>query len=417
MNYDVIIVGGGASGFFAAINLAQKRPDLQIAILERGTQVLEKVRISGGGRCNVTHGVFEPKPLTEFYPRGKRELLGPFHSFMTGDTLQWFEEKGVALTIEEDGRVFPVSNSSQTIIDCFVGEASRLGVKVFTKASVSTVIKSSDVWEVSTKNDLFTSKVVVMATGNSPKILQLLKKAGLELVLPVPSLFTFNITDTRIKSLAGLASEAQVFLLDNDENILPLENSAINKNGVRGPVLITHWGFSGPGILKLSSWGARTLQDVNYEFKVKINWLPDLTTEEVMVQLEECRYDRARQKMTTFSPLEIPKRLWQYLVEVSGISSDLKWAEINAGQLAILCKSLTQSIFTVNGKSTFKEEFVTAGGVDLKEIDFRTFASKKLDNFYIIGELLNIDALTGGFNFQNAWTGGFMAAQDIAQKL
>ena len=417
MKVDVLVLGGGAAGFFSAINCSQLRPDLSVAILERGAEVLEKVRISGGGRCNLTHAVFEPKPLTEYYPRGKRELLGPFHSFMTGDTMQWFENLGVDLKIEDDGRVFPVSNSSQTVIDCFLNQAEQLGITIFKKATVLKIEKQGLLWRVTTKNQSFEARVVIVATGSNPKILQMLGVMGFDIVPQVPSLFTFNITDTRIKDLAGLSTDAVVSLLDLDEKYLDIENSAVGKEGARGPVLVTHWGLSGPGILKLSAWGARSLKNLNYEFKIKINWLPDFSKQQVFDLLNRYRLELAKQNLFKYTPFTLPKRLWQRLMTAAGISETQKWADLTSAEISALSEQLCSGIFRVSGKSTFKEEFVTAGGVDLKEVDFRTYESKKFEGLYLVGEVLNIDAVTGGFNFQNAWTGGFIAARDIAGKL
>ena len=416
MNFDVLIIGGGAAGFFTAINCAQAQPNLSIAILERGGEVLEKVRVSGGGRCNVTHAVFEPKPLTQFYPRGDRELLGPFHSFMSGDTMEWFDNLGVSLKIEEDGRVFPVSNNSQTIIDCFLKEAQKYRIEILKKSSVTEIKPFQSGWEVYTKSSLYTSSNLVVATGSNPKMLKVLENLNFEVVSQVPSLFTFNITDKRIKNLSGLSTDAVVTLLDLEQKPLEIINSPILKDGAQGPVLITHWGLSGPGILKLSAWAARLLKDLDYEFYIQINWLPNLLKDEVYNKLVSFRIELARQHISTHSPFDIPKRLWQSLVEAAYIEADRRWADITGVQLRTLSEELSGCVFRVSGKSTFKEEFVTAGGIDLKEINFKTFESKKFQNLYLVGEVLNIDAITGGFNFQNAWTGGYLAAQAIAAK-
>ncbi|MBA80490.1 MULTISPECIES: NAD(P)/FAD-dependent oxidoreductase [unclassified Leeuwenhoekiella] len=416
MDFDVIIIGGGASGFFSALNCAQLQPNLKIAILERGADVLEKVRISGGGRCNVTHAVFEPKPLTGYYPRGRQELLGPFHSFMTGDTMQWFEDLGVALKIEEDGRVFPVSDSSQSIINCFTEQAEKYDITLFKKTSATKFETQELGWRVFSKNQKFDSQYLIIASGSNPKILQMLKAMNLNIVPQVPSLFTFNITDDRIKDLAGLSSNAVVSLLDMEDNPIRLNKSGAFAGEAQGQVLVTHWGLSGPGILKLSAWGARELKALNYQFKIQINWLPDLSSDEISKQLNLLRFDLAKQHVSTYAPFDIPKRLWQRLVMASGIVSGKKWADISAAEITALTHELNRGVFHVSGKSTFKEEFVTAGGVDLKEIDFKSFMSKKYENLYLVGEVLNIDAITGGFNFQNAWTGGYIAARDISRK-
>lgn len=402
----MIIIGGGAAGFFTAINIAENDPKLKIILLERGTNVLTKVKVSGGGRCNVTHAEFIPKELTQNYPRGEKELLGPFHTFMTGDTIEWFENRGVPLKIEEDGRMFPESNTSQTIIDCFLNETERLGVEVLKNHSVKEIQKENDTWCVSTEKGIFTSENLVIATGSNTKIWSLIKKLGHAIVAPVPSLFTFNIKDERIKDLPGIATPASVVVLSKNSKV-KLESE--------GPLLITHRGLSGPAILKLSAWGANELNDLNYQFMIKINWLLDLSTDEVFESLKSLRESNKKQSPTTYAQLGLPKRLWQSLVLVSGITTNQKWAETTNKQLKGLASQLTESIFEVDGKSTFKEEFVTAGGVDLKEIDFKHYESKLHKNLYFAGEVLNIDAITGGFNFQNAWTGGFIVAKSITE--
>lgn len=405
MNYDVIIAGGGAAGFFTAINAAENFPELKIAILERGKEVLNKVKISGGGRCNVTHAEFIPKELTQNYPRGEKELLGPFHTFMTGDTMEWFESRGVELKIEDDGRIFPVSDDSQTIINCFVKEVKRLGVDVLLKQSVKTIYKAENQFIVETATDKFIAEKIVVSTGNNTKIWKLLEKLGHTIISPVPSLFTFNINDSRIAGLAGISTPATVKLLHPETQKVLLEDS--------GPLLITHWGMSGPAILKLSAWGARILEPLNYQFKIEVNWLGSVTEEAVSDNLKNIKQLHGKQTLHKYSQFELPKRLWQSLLTASGISDKITWAEITKNQLQNIANQLSKSVFEVSGKSTFKEEFVTAGGVDLKEIDFKTFESRIVPNMYLVGEVLNIDAITGGFNFQNAWTGGFIVAREV----
>jgi len=402
----VIIIGGGAAGFFTAINIAENDPKLKVILLERGTNVLTKVKVSGGGRCNVTHAEFIPKELTQNYPRGEKELLGPFHTFMTGDTIEWFEKRGVPLKIEEDGRMFPESNTSQTIIDCFIKETEKLGVAVLKNYSVKEIRKENEAWQVSTEKGNFTSDKLVMATGSSTKVWDLLKKLGHTIIPPVPSLFTFNIKDDRIKDLPGIATPASIKVISKN-NKSKLESE--------GPLLITHRGLSGPAILKLSAWGAKELNGVNYQFKIKVNWLLDVTPEEASESLKKIRDENKKQSLNTYAQLGLPKRLWQSLVFTSGISATQKWAETTNKQLQELANQLTQSIFKVDGKSTFKEEFVTAGGVDLKEVNFKRYESRLHKNLYFAGEVLNIDAITGGFNFQNAWTGGYIVAKSITE--
>ncbi len=399
--YDVLIVGGGAADFFAAINLAEKNPNYKIAILERGKEVLTKVRISGGGRCNVTHACFVPNDLVKFYPRGEKELRGPFHQFCSGDTIEWFEKHGVELKIEEDGRMFPVSDSSQTIIDCFLNAAKKYKIDILTGQSVQSIFRSEDSWKVETNQQTFRCDNLVMTTGSNPKMWEMLEKLGHTIVPPVPSLFTFNIKDKRIKDLMGVSAFATV----------KVKNSKLSASG---PLLITHWGMSGPGILRLSAWGARELFDKNYQFILEVNWLNDATLEEVENQLKKLKLEHAKKVVGKKSPFDFPNRLWESLVLASEISLETKWADLSKKQLQNLALQLSNGQFLVNGKSTFKEEFVTAGGIDLKEINFKTMESKLLPNVYFAGEILNIDAITGGFNFQNAWTGGFIVSEHLA---
>ena len=403
---DVIIIGGGAAGFFTAINAAEQNPDLKITILERGKEVLTKVKVSGGGRCNVTHAEFLPKELTQNYPRGKKELLGPFHSFMTGDTIEWFSKRGIELKIEEDGRIFPITDSSQTIIDCFISETDRLGIDILKSQSVKTIKKEDKFWTIETASETFSAEKLVIATGSNPKIWKLLESLDHTIVPPVPSLFTFNIDDKRIKGLPGISTEASVRVLnENGKTVLESE----------GPLLITHWGMSGPAILKLSAWGARLLEPTKYHFSIQVNWLLDISFSEIIEQLKSLKIELAKKTVLKNAQFDLPKRLWQSLVDASDISETTTWADISKQQINNIASQLTESRFNVHGKSTFKEEFVTAGGVKLKEVDFKTFKSKKQKNLYFAGEVLNIDAITGGFNFQNAWTSGFMVAQNIAK--
>ncbi|AUC78233.1 aminoacetone oxidase family FAD-binding enzyme [Nonlabens sp. MB-3u-79] len=399
-NYNTIIIGGGAAGFFTAINLAEQTSNHSIAILERGKDVLQKVRISGGGRCNVTHAEFEPKPLSRNYPRGEKELLGPFHSFMTGDTIAWFEERGVELKIEEDGRMFPVSNSSQTIIDCFISLARKHNIDILTSNNVASIEKT-DSWKLHTKTDTFSCEHLVVTAGSSPKVWEMMRQLDHTIVNAVPSLFTFNIVDKKIIELAGIAVEARVEIPQ-----LQLES--------QGPLLITHWGFSGPAILKMSAWGARELHESDYKFDLVVNWLNYISAQDCFETLAARRKDSKKQVGNEWL-FDLPKRLWKYLVESISLT-EKNWADCSNTDLHNLATVLTASTFAINGKSTFKEEFVTAGGVDLKEVNFKSFSSKKQDNLYLAGEILNIDAITGGFNFQNAWTGGWMIARAIGSR-
>jgi predicted Rossmann fold flavoprotein len=399
-NYDVLIVGGGAAGFFSAINTAQKNPELIIGILERGSNVLSKVRISGGGRCNLTHAEFKPKPLSSNYPRGQKELLGPFHAFMTGDTMKWFEDRGVRLKIEEDGRVFPESNSAQTIIDCFTSEADKCNIDKLLNHSVQDIRVSNKRWELATTKGTFSAEKILIATGSSPKIWTLLEELGHQVVTAVPSLFTFSISDPRLKSIPGVVAK-HVELAVNDSTLTS-----------SGPLLITHSGISAPSVLKLSAYAAIELAKRNYNFDLTINFIAqDFTT--CFRKLGHNKIESPKKLVRKSALFGLPKRLWEQLVIGADFPTDITWAEVNQKQLQKLAIQLTSAVFKVTGKSTFKEEFVTAGGVALKEINFKTFESKIHKNLFFAGEVLNIDAVTGGFNFQNAWTGAFIAAQKM----
>lgn len=397
---DIIIIGGGAAGFFAAINIAEQNPKLKIAVLERGKEGLQKVKVSGGGRCNVTHAEFIPQELVQNYPRGEKELLGPFHQFMTGDTIEWFEKRGVALKIEDDGRMFPVTNSSQTIIDCFLEEAKKYKVEILYSHSVTDIQKVDDVWDIEMTQGKLRSNKLLIATGSNPKIWKLLEELGHTIVPPVPSLFTFNIKDNRIADIPGVvAHDVEVQILD----------TGFMSNG---PLLITHWGMSAPAILKLSAFAAIALAKRNYKFQIQINFIKQ-SLEDCLHDLRLYKQEFAKKTVCNSTLFDLPKRLWQQLVVASSISEDVRWADVTKLQLENLASQLTQAVFDVDGKSTFKEEFVTAGGVDLKEINFKTFESKLHSNLYFAGEVINVDAVTGGFNFQNAWTSAFIVSKSI----
>ncbi|GAA4268323.1 NAD(P)/FAD-dependent oxidoreductase [Hyunsoonleella aestuarii] len=402
MKRDVIIVGGGAAGFFAAINLAERSPNLNITILERGKEGLTKVKVSGGGRCNVAHAEFIPQALTLNYPRGEKELLGPFHQFMTSDTIEWFEKRGVALKIEDDGRMFPVSNSSQTIIDCFLNEAEKYGVEVLYNHSVKTINKIESIFKIETTQSVFSADKVLISTGSNPKIWSLLKDLGHTIIQPVPSLFTFNIKDDRIKDIPGVVAK--------DVEVQVLGTNLWSE----GPLLITHWGMSAPSILKLSAFGALKLAKLDYKFQIEVNFIKH-SFENCLEALKMIKQDLAKKSVFKSTQFDIPKRLWHKLVLASQMDEDTRWADVNKLKLENLASQLTKAVFNVDGKSTFKEEFVTAGGVNLKEVNFKTFESKKVEKLYFAGEVLNIDAVTGGFNFQNAWTGAYIAANAIAK--
>ena len=422
--FDVIIVGGGAAGFYAAIHMAELDPTLKIAIFERGKNVLSKVKVSGGGRCNVTHGEFSPLELSQNYPRGKKELLGPFHVHGPGDVMDFFEQRGVPLKIEDDGRVFPLSNDSQTIIDCLVSETQRLGVQVLKNSAVKELkkLQKDEGWQVTTKNKHYQATKLLVTTGSSSKIWSILEGLGHTIVSPVPSLFTFNVQDSRLAGIQGVSAFASVevppkkiFSSKVGLNLksAPREEPVLE---AEGNVLVTHWGLSGPAILRLSAWGANILSEYQYNFKIKINWTPEYTLGSMEGFLREIKEVEAKKTVIRTRAINLPKRLWAKLVRAAGIGTNVRWAEVTKEMLQSLAKELTAGTYRVIGKSTFKEEFVTAGGIDLKEINFKTFGSKIHPNLYFAGEIINVDAITGGFNFQNAWTGAYIAAQAIGSK-
>lgn len=405
MNKKVVVIGGGAAGFFAAIRCAELYPDAEVIILERGKEALGKVRISGGGRCNLTHACWTPRELIKHYPRGSRELLGPFTRFACGDTVDWFEQRGVETKIEDDGRMFPVTDNSQTIVDCLLDSTRRAGIQIHYQTRVDKLIppkKDREAWQIQTNKGAFAAHRIMLATGSNPRIWELLRELGHQIVPPVPSLFTFNIKDARISELPGLS--------------VPMAELRIPsfKLQASGPLLITHWGLSGPAVLRLSAWGARELAEANHQFELQVNWL-NRPYEAVRAQLIELKEEMAQKQIVTRSPqsIEIPNRLWQKLTIASGIKPETRWADLSKKQLHRLSEQLTQATFQVKGKSTFKEEFVTAGGVDLREVDFKRFESKLFPGLFMAGEVLNIDAITGGFNFQAAWTGAWIAGEHL----
>jgi predicted Rossmann fold flavoprotein len=400
--YDVLVVGGGAAGFFAAINTAELNPGLSVAILERGTSVLNKVKVSGGGRCNVTHAEFIPNELASYYPRGQKELKGPFHSFMTGDTMAWFESRGVPLKIEDDGRVFPVSNSSQTIIDCFLKQSQKYDIKLKKNHAVRSIGQTGDSWAVETTKEVFYCKKLMIATGSNPKIWQMLQSLGHNISPAVPSLFTFDIDDLRLKDIPGVVAK---------DVAVEVMGTSLHSEG---PLLITHSGLSAPSILKLSAFGAIELAQLNYKFEIKINFIQQDAASCLEVLMKN-KLELSKKLVRNTPLFELPKRLWVKLVQAAAIADELRWADLNKLQLQSLSKQLTKAVFQVHGKSTFKEEFVTAGGIDLKEINFKTYESKLFKNLFFAGEIINIDGVTGGFNFQNAWTGAYLAAQELSK--
>lgn len=409
---DVAIIGGGAAGYYAAIQTAMLNPSLRIALFEKGALGLEKVKISGGGRCNVTHDAMEPDYLVTHYPRGEKALLGPFHHYGPKEVIAFFETQGVPLKIESDGRMFPVANTSQAILDCFTSLREKLGITLYSKTAVKSIEPlNASGWNIITATETYCAKKVLMATGSSPKMLRMLQELGHGVEATVPSLFTFNIKDPRIEGLAGLSTPAVVHLK------LPgiKQKKALH---AKGPLLITHWGLSGPAILKLSAWGARLLYGLDYNFTISVNFLPEYKhAQEVLEALHTLKKKDSKKTLMKWVPFGLPKRLWQSLLMHIEIPSDIIWANMTKSQLQSLAEILSASDFEVKGKSTFKEEFVTAGGIKLKEVSFTDVQSKKFPGLYFAGELLNIDAITGGFNFQNAWTTAYLAAKGMVQSL
>ena len=403
MKKTLIIIGGGAAGFFGAINYAEKNPEDEVIILEKSNKLLSKVKISGGGRCNVTNSISNPIELSKFYPRGEKELIGPFNRFTTTNTIKWFEDRGVKLITEEDGRVFPITDSSQTIIDCFLNEAKKLNVKIITKKNVEEIISSSNkkwILKCPDKSE-YEADELLITTGNSETFWDILKRLGHEIINPVPSLFTFNIKDERLKDIPGIS-------------IQNVEIKIINTNyKSSGPLLITHWGLSGPAILKLSAFAARELFSMNYNFEIEINFIPNINSKNILSMLQKIKGLNSKKIIFSNNHFNIPLRLWEKLTTATGINPTLKWNDVSNLLLSNLAKELTQAKFIVEGKSTFKEEFVTCGGVSLKEVDFKTMQSKLLPGIYFAGEVLNIDALTGGFNFQSAWTTSWIASNSM----
>ena len=394
----VIIIGGGASGFFTAANIDTKLYD--VTILEQNSDVLQKVKISGGGRCNVSHACFDPRELVQFYPRGNKELLSVFTKFQPEDTMNWYEEHGVVLKIEDDNRIFPESNSSQSIIDCLVNECRKNNVKILTKQTVTEILPQENGYKIHTTDQNYFADYVVFSTGSSPKAFKILEKLGHQIITPVPSLFTFNIKNEILKDLMGTSFQ----YVDIEIPKLNLEES--------GALLITHWGLSGPAILKLSAWGARELAALKYQFEIIVNFI-GTASEDALEIFKKFKENEPKKSIGQTKIFDITNRFWQRILFVSGIDTTKQLANINNKEMQKIIENLCCCRMNVTGKSTFKEEFVTAGGVDLKEMDFKTMKSKKLPNFYISGEVLNIDAVTGGFNFQACWSEGWLIAQDL----
>lgn len=403
----VVVIGGGAAGFFAAINCANISPDAQVILLEAGGTFLSKVRISGGGRCNVTHHCFEPAQLVQYYPRGGRALRGALTRFQPRDTVAWFESQGVALKKEADGRMFPVTDNSETIVNCLIDAAIKAGVKLQTKTAVKAIKKVKEQFHVELKSgDNLISDRVLIATGSNALGYRWAQELGHTIVAPIPSLFTFNIKDARLQGLAGISvRNTRVALVEDGKNCL--------EQG--GSLLITHWGLSGPAILRLSAWGARLLHEHHYQMPLSINWLPDYNQDTLRQELLKSKTEHPRKKIVNYCPLPIAKRLWYNLAIASGIEGHTPWAELSNKKRERLLQELTRGQYQIESKGIFKEEFVTCGGVSLKEVDFKTMESKVCPRLFFAGEILDIDGVTGGFNFQSAWTTAWLAGQNMGK--
>jgi predicted Rossmann fold flavoprotein len=401
----IIIIGGGAAGFFAAITCAELRGDAEIIILEKTSHFLSKVKISGGGRCNVTHSCFDARELTTRYPRGERALIAPFKQFQASDTVAWFAARGAKLKTEDDGRMFPITDSSQTIIDCLLNAARDAGVKLKTNCSLESVLKKPGGFELKLSDgETFTCDKLLLATGGcrTPALGQLAVSLGHSLEAPVPSLFTFHIEKPWLRELAGVSVE----------NIV----ASVPQIKLReeGPLLLTHWGLSGPAILRLSAWGARELHGLNYHFTLHINWLPHLNEEKLAAEFQSRRASQPAKAIVNYPIAPLPSRLWEQLVLASGVARDARWSSLSHSAQHKLIQQLLRSEFSVTGKSLNKDEFVTCGGVRLNEVNFKTMESKMCPGLFFAGEVLDIDGITGGFNFQAAWTTGWLAGRAMA---
>lgn len=407
MNRHLMVFGGGAAGFFCAVNAARMNRSLKVTLIEKSNKVLSKVKVSGGGRCNVTHQCFEINEMIKRYPRGANFLKKAFYQFFTADTVNWFEERGIKLKAEADGRVFPVTDSSQTIIDCLMKEANKYGVEILMNSEVKELSMVDGEWLIKIADgQLLTASFLCIACGGFPKLSQFdwIKNLNHTIVEPVPSLFTFNMPGNTITQLMG------VTVADVKIKI------AGTKLEERGPLLITHWGMSGPAVLKLSAWGAKELAARNYQFAILINWLPEYNENTLREKFIAFRQQSAAQKIINKNPFQLPQRLWEYFLHQVKINDEIRWADLSAKHQNQLISLLCNGEFAVKGKTTFKEEFVTAGGVSLNEIDANTMQSKKMPHLYFAGEILDVDGVTGGFNFQNAWTTGWIAAKAIASE-
>jgi predicted Rossmann fold flavoprotein len=403
---QLIVIGGGAAGFFCAVNAARMNPTLKVILVEKTGKLLSKVKVSGGGRCNVTHAGFDIAEMSKKYPRGQHFVKKIFHQFFTNDTIQWFEERGIKLKTESDGRMFPVTDSSQSIVNCLLKEVNKYGVEIKLNYEVKGIEKQDSLLNIQVLNgEIISADYVCIACGGYPKISMFdwLKRIGHTFEEPAPSLFTFNLPRHPITELMGVSVEkAKVKIVGS-------------KLEQQGALLITHWGLSGPVVLKLSSWGARELKEKNWEFCIMVNWVPDFNEKELKEKFLQLRFEAASTKIGGKNIFNLPNRIWDFILEQSEINKEIRWAELNSKKQNRLIKNLYSFEFNVKGKTTYKEEFVTAGGIKLNEIDHNTMMSKRVPNLYFAGEILDVDGITGGFNFQHAWTSGYIAAASIAR--
>jgi predicted Rossmann fold flavoprotein len=404
MQKQLTVIGGGAAGFFCAVNAARMNPQLKVTIVEKSNKLLSKVKVSGGGRCNTTHACFEIPELTRKYPRGQNFIKKTFHWFNTTHTLEWFAERDVQLKTEADGRMFPITNNSQTIIDCLLKEAEKYGVKILMQTEIIAVSPIENGFELQTPNAKLQTNYLVIASGGYPKssMFDWLRAIGHSIEEPVPSLFTFNMPGNKITELMGVSVERAIVKV------------AGTKLVEEGPLLITHWGMSGPVVLRLSAWGARQLHEANYHFTIMVNWLPDYNEQDLRNSWSSFREEHAAQKIGGKNPFGLPARLWSYLLTASDINADTRWSDLPAKEQNKLIRNLVTQEFAVKGKTTFKEEFVTCGGIRLSEIDPNTMQSRIQPGIFFAGEIMDVDGITGGFNFQHAWTSGWIAGKAIA---
>lgn len=406
LDKQLIIAGGGAAGFFCAVNAVRMNPALKVTIVEKSNKLLSKVKLSGGGRCNITHACFDITEFSKQYPRGKNFVKKTFHQFFTSDTIKWFEERGVGLKTEADGRMFPLSNSSRSVIDCLLGEADQYGISILMNTEVCGIKNEAGLFEIQlTHGKKLEADYTCIACGGYPKspMYDWLKETGHTIEKPVPSLFTFNLPQHPVTKLMGIS----------------VENAKVKISGIKhqqtGPLLITHWGMSGPVVLKLSAFAARELKGKKWEFEITINWLGDFDEQRLKNQFDLIRKEIASQKIVNKNIFGLPARLWEFLAMQSGISNEMRWADLPVALQNKFIKNLCAYECPVKGKTTFKEEFVTAGGIKLDEVDANTMMSKRVTNLFFAGEVLDVDGITGGFNFQHAWTSGFIAAKRIAE--